>query len=525
MNKRDRVIGRRLRRVIGRAAAIITTAAAVMIFVSCARRTAPEKQSTEITVPKIWDSTALATWATPLAGLGLPPGFASEEAYYAAPVDNLRTYPVYLPGREPPGYRDRLKKQGPERLIEPEKLRTKSDWIHAGRRVFEELDTEITRTDDPRVLAYLTDAAALDSHHEPVDGDGVLLEYRWIVDRDGALKATLPSCVSCHSRLMPDGTMLRGAPSNFDAPSSPASAVTLGKLLRSPKLSEGQQLYAEFGVPWLPDDPHARFKSMTDEEVKRFRSQDTGAPVGTTVARFNGSPLFTTRMADLNGVKDRRYLDATGTHVNRGPADVARYCVLVEFAEQGVFGPYKMLPPGHMQIRTRLPDEAVYAMALYIYSLTPPSSPFPFDDLARRGKQVFEAEGCFECHTPPAYTNNKLVPVPGFDPPMNDPLTRRLDISISRVGTDPRLALQTRKGTGYYKVPSLRGLWYRGLYEHNGSVNSLEDWFDPKRCRDDYVPTGARGPGVTTRAVPGHKFGHDLSPEDKKALIAFLKTL
>jgi len=36
----------------------------------------------------------------------------------------------------------------------------------------------------------------------------------------------------------------------------------------------------------------------------------------------------------------------------------------------------------------------------------------------------------------------------------------------------------TRKGTGYYKVPSLRGLWYRGPYEHDGSVATLEDWFD-----------------------------------------------
>jgi hypothetical protein len=40
-----------------------------------------------------------------------------------------------------------------------------------------------------------------------------------------------------------------------------------------------------------------------------------------------------------------------------------------------------------------------------------------------------------------------------------------------------------------------------------------------------YVPTGFKGYGVKTRAVRGHEFGLDLSPEDKKALIAFLKTL
>ena len=56
-------------------------------------------------------------------------------------------------------------------------------------------------------------------------------------------------------------------------------------------------------------------------------------------------------------------------------------------------------------------------------------------------------------------------------------------------------------------------------------MRSLEDWFDPRRLRDDYVPTGWRGYGVTHRAVPGHEFGLELSGEDKEALIAFLRTL
>ena len=30
------------------------------------------------------------------------------------------------------------------------------------------------------------------------------------------------------------------------------------------------------------------------------------------------------------------------------------------------------------------------------------------------------------------------------------------------IGTDATLTLRTRRGTGYYKVPSLRGVWYRG---------------------------------------------------------------
>ena len=83
----------------------------------------------------------------------------------------------------------------------------------------------------------------------------------------------------------------------------------------------------------------------------------------------------------------------------------------------------------------------------------------------------------------------------------------------------------TRRGTGYYKVPSLEGVWYRGPFEHNGSVATLEDWFDPLRLHDAYAPTGWKGDGVETRPVRGHEFGLQLSADDKQALIAFLKTL
>jgi hypothetical protein len=102
---------------------------------------------------------------------------------------------------------------------------------------------------------------------------------------------------------------------------------------------------------------------------------------------------------------------------------------------------------------------------------------------------------------------------------------QKYDIEPTSVGTDSALTLRTRRGTGYYKVPSLRGAWYRGPFEHSGSVATLEDWFDPKRLRRDYVPTGFKGYGVDRRAVPGHPFGLTLSADDKSALIAFLKTL
>ncbi|HEV8267445.1 MAG TPA: hypothetical protein VGR00_04395, partial [Thermoanaerobaculia bacterium] len=124
---------------------------------------------------------------------------------------------------------------------------------------------------------------------------------------------------------------------------------------------------------------------------------------------------------------------------------------------------------------------------------------------------------------PPLYTSNKLTLAKGFEAPAV--LPKGVDLARLTVGTDASLALKTRKGTGYYKVPSLRGLWYRGLLEHSGSVSSLEEWFDPTRRRDDHVPGGWKGPGISRRAVPGHPYGLDLTDSEKKVLIRFLKTL
>ena len=68
-------------------------------------------------------------------------------------AENLRTYPVYYPGREPAGYWEMLQHMAPKPLIEPGKLKTKAEWIGAGRRVFDEADDLHLRTYDPKLIA------------------------------------------------------------------------------------------------------------------------------------------------------------------------------------------------------------------------------------------------------------------------------------------------------------------------------------------------------------------------------------
>jgi cytochrome c peroxidase len=59
------------------------------------------------------------------------------------------------------------------------------------------------------------------------------------------------------------------------------------------------------------------------------------------------------------------------------------------------------------------------------------------------------------------------------------------------VGTDPGLALKTRRGTGYYKVPSLKGVWYRGMFGHSGWCATLETGSTPAGCGTIMFPRGS----------------------------------
>jgi hypothetical protein len=177
----------------------------------------------------------------------------------------------------------------------------------------------------------------------------------------------------------------------------------------------------------------------------------------------------------------------------------------------------------------RYSDEQLYALALYLYQLEPPPNPHRPSSASQKalvatGKGVFDREGCASCHPAPLYTNNRLARARGYRVPADHP--EKASILAPSLDAEPALATQTRRGTGLYKVPSLLGVWYRGPFEHSGSLAALEDLFDPRRLEEDYIPTGWKGPpGTRTRANTGHEFGLDLTAEERQALIAFLKTL
>jgi mono/diheme cytochrome c family protein len=482
-------------------------------------------------IPKTWDEGALKDWATPLASLNVRPTHITAAQYYSLPIDNLRTYPVYAEGREPAGYWEFLQRVGPQPLIEPEKLKTEADWLEAGRIVFEQSDHIHLRTNDPKFIAMARRGLGR------IESDGTVGAMRWVPTKEG-VALTFTNCGACHRLPLQDGGQVPGAPSFGGAragailrarPPGPSviNQVQLerrfldgGSPIRMGPEPFGMWLYRAFGMPWESDDVNAGLKTMTEPE---FRSWFTAGQRGGALPRWNGSLYFPAKIPDLIGIKDRKYIDHTATHLNRGIGDLMRYAGLVSWAESTEFGGHEMLGGGAEMPKARRSDEALYALALYIQSLQPPRNPNPHDDNAKAGEKLFHREGCVGCHVPPLYTSNKLTLAQGFTPPKDLPKT--LDVLPVSVGTDPGLALHTRKGTGFYKVPSLKGVWYRGHYLHDGSVASLEEMFDPDRLKDTHTPGGFTPPDKPRRAIKGHEFGLKLEPEERKQLIAFLRTL
>jgi hypothetical protein len=481
---------------------------------------------TESQVPRIWDDSALEDWATPVAALGVRPGHYSSAEYYKVAADNLRTYPVYPPDREPDGYWESLQKQKPAPLVDLSAIRTRQDWVAAGERAFRDLDIVFARTSDPEILRVARDPATFTGIDTLADGS--VLDLRWVVTERG-LQLTIAECSGCHRYVREDKTVLFGGPPDGPGERSYRRPRALIAPLRETAtrrsfrgLTPGEFLWRMTTTPWAPDERVERIRTMMD--FGSVGAIVVGNNRGAVFPRPNGSPFYGTKIPDLHATHYSRYLDATGTHRLRGPEDIGRYAAIITGADPLDFGPHRMLPDAQRYVPYRYADEVLYALGVYVMSLEPPKNPNPPPrDMFSRGEQIFTHEGCSQCHTPPNYTSGGLTLAAGYQLPRDHP--NRFDVMNRSAGTDSKLALTTRKGTGFYKIPSLRGLWYRPCLMHDCALTSLEEMFDPSRQSPEYQPRGWNPIGVEKRAIPGHAFGLTLSADDKQALIAFLRGL
>ncbi len=136
----------------------------------------------------------------------------SADYYYRIPVRPIyKSYPVYAPGREPAGYEEWLKRQEPETVFEVSKLKTEADWIKAGEVVFDApiFYDALVRAADVKDPLWHVKTGALAAK------DGSLPYFRYVVREKGKVELGTISCAMCHTRVMPDRTVIKGAQGNF----------------------------------------------------------------------------------------------------------------------------------------------------------------------------------------------------------------------------------------------------------------------------------------------------------------------
>ena len=189
------------------------------------------------------------------------------------------------------------------------------------------------------------------------------------------------------------------------------------------------------------------------------------------------------RIADLRPVRWLQHLQYDATVRQADEVDLA---IRIE----------TLIVTAHAQA-LRPPRVVSLALARYVRDLVRELPAIPASDAA--GASTFRRR-CAGCHDGPGLSGQ---PQP-----------------LEAVGTDPALGESADRGTGSYRVASLRGVGSRPSLFHDGSLSGLEALFDPARL-DPAYRNGAHGPG----AVRGHAFGLDLPTDERRALIAYLQRL
>lgn len=169
---------------------------------------------------------------------------------------------------------------------------------------------------------------------------------------------------------------------------------------------------------------------------------------------------------DLRVASLQRYLHASGEVRNSRVALAIRIETLIITSHGGAVRP---------------PREIALALADYLSSLVPPALPTQPSAGARHFEQA-----CARCHEGEQRAGGLVSP----------------DV----VGTDPQAARSADRGTGEYRVPSLRGVGARGALLHDASVSDLSRLLDPGRSG-------------------GHRFGQDLDTTARAQLEAFVRGL
>ncbi len=318
-------------------------------------------------IPRTWDSAAILDFELPLADPSASPHPVTEEYYYSLPERVIyKSYPIYHPDYEPEGYQEWLLEQEPEIVFDPKTLKTEADWIAAGEMLFDHpIDTfgAVVSNDAVRDPDFYTHTGV------PLTKDGVMPYARFVIGKKGRVKVGNLSCGMCHSRVMNDGSVVKGAQGNF-----PGDKATAWGLSQAPERVTPWLTRVLFAAPWLAHDPNSELATKTrDEILLAYNAVPQGA-----FGRQGTSILFPPQVQDLIGVKDRKYLDHGGLGRHRDIGDMMRYIAMnqsldflntykgfIPLADDGVLPPSDKVRKGFGS-HDRYTDEQLYAIAKYV---------------------------------------------------------------------------------------------------------------------------------------------------------------
>lgn len=181
--------------------------------------------------------------------------------------------------------------------------------------------------------------------------------------------------------------------------------------------------------------------------------------------------------------------------------------------------------------------------------IRPPRYPFKIDNAAaKRGAPLFETN-CNSCHGGPE-SDKRLYPVAevGTDPHRAEMFTQKLAdgfnnflAELEAEGYRAPKELGVRS-TGKYFAATLKGVWARSPYLHNGSVRTMQELLTSPAQRAKTFHRGSReydsgqlgyadggayvfDTSSSGNSNAGHDYGTKLSSAEKQDLMEYLKTL
>jgi hypothetical protein len=264
------VLKKRLLRYGVYGAPVLGVIAVLALALAGPSQTAKPEPGFHPAIPKTWDDAAMATLEVPLANPVGSPKHVPASYYYRIPVRPIyKSYPIYAPGHEPPGYMNWLRRQEPVIVWDDKGHRpplvTQGDWLKAGEMVFGAPGQyggvlQLSQARSPEWWAKVRPWTAK---------DGTLPGYSYVVAKKGEVKVGDLSCASCHTRVMPDGTVVKGAQGNFPFDRNAAVSLLEAEVSTPSEVAHfaGLVEYYLFGAPWLKADPQARLLQMSVDEI------------------------------------------------------------------------------------------------------------------------------------------------------------------------------------------------------------------------------------------------------------------